>query len=209
MFDYNHFCGRERDGRNDDEYARARRLQAARQAIAVAPLNLDYVCRALEKQLVPEDDEAARILCEKKEMDRIAHYRTRFDAHEQGQRFAENQCELLLEGRAIDFAKSTDLKSATDTDFLAVANERLVAARRMLKFTYVYAFFLPDEDEEGMVSQKGLFQNHQERLERFTEKLSEISEHALTYDDRANIVNLVSGSLFVEQNSACCLLTVP
>jgi hypothetical protein len=42
-----------------------------------------------------------------------------------------------------------------------------------------------------MTSQKGLFQNHQERLERLTENLSDISEHALSHDARADIANLV------------------
>lgn len=191
MFDYSHFCGRERQGQTNEEYARAQRVEAARR-IDVATVNLDYVCKALEESAMSNDDEVAKVLRQKKELDRIAHYRTRFEAHEQGQRFAENQCDLLLEGRAMDFAKATDLKSATDTDFLGAANERLVAARRMLKWSYAYTFFLPDDDEEGPVCHKGLFQNHQERLERFTEKLSDISEHALTYDDRAKIVNLVS-----------------
>lgn len=200
MYDYSHFCGREGD-RADEEDIRARRIEAARRTIVVAPLNLDYVCEALKKEWGWErNDDIQNVLYEKKEMDRIAHYRTRFEAHEQGQRFAENQCDLLGT-RAIDFAKSSDLKSATDTDFLAAANERLVTARRMLKWTYCYAYYLPDEEQEGMISHKGLFQNHQERLERFTEQLSEISEHALTYADRAKIVNFVSSVVFY-----CCVI---
>jgi hypothetical protein len=43
-----------------------------------------------------------------------------------------------------------------------------------------------------MTSQKGLFQNHQERLERLTENLSDISEHALSHDARSEIANLIS-----------------
>jgi hypothetical protein len=184
MYDYNHYCGRERD--DDEEYRRLRR-----RAHVGTGTNLEYVFETLKEVLVWDDDEISELFRQKKKMDRIAHYLARFVAHEQGQRFAEDQCEVLLEGRAVGFAKATDLKSATDTDFLAVANDRLVAARRILKYSYCYAYYLPDEESEGMISQKGLFQHHQERLERFTEQLSNISEHAFTYDDRANILNLI------------------
>ena len=191
-----HFCGRERGMAG--EFARSLAMQ---RTVANDPVNLDYVATALHEEFNnengPGSEEVARVLHEKKEMDRRAaymvhraHYMTRFLAHEQGQRFAADQCNRLLEDRAVDFAKASDLKSATDTDFLAEANERLVAARRMLKWSYCYVFYLPDD--EGMTLQKELFQNHQERLERFTENLSDISEHALSYDDRANIINLVS-----------------
>lgn len=197
MTDYNHYCGRLLD---DDEEVRWLR----RQARAGTGVNLEYVFEALKKGLVSDDDDISDLFQQKKKMDRIAHYLARFAAHEQGQRFAEDQCEMLLHGRAIDFAKATDLKSATDTDFLAVANKRLVAARRILKYSYCYAYYLPEEESEGMISQKGLFQNHQERLERFTEELSNISEHALTYDDRAKIVNLVSRAFACTDYISCC-----
>jgi uncharacterized coiled-coil protein SlyX len=171
----------------------ARRRQAMR-AIIDEPVNLDYVVNALQEESdVDELDDELKAAAteEKKEMDKRAHHMTRFIAHDEGQRFATNQCDLLLEGRAADSAKASDLKSATDTEFLGAANERLVAARRILKWSYCYVYYLPDEDENSMTSQKGLFQNHQERLERLTENLSDISEHALSHDARAEIANLV------------------
>mmetsp|Transcript_23662 Transcript_23662/g.42941 ORF Transcript_23662/g.42941 Transcript_23662/m.42941 type:complete len:720 (+) Transcript_23662:41-2200(+) len=189
--DYKHFCGRER--RHGDEIARRRQ---AMRAIIDEPVNLDYIVNALQEERDADelDDElVAAAIAEKKEMEKRAHYVTRFVAHDEGQRFATNQCDLLLEGRAVDFAKASDLKSSTDTEFLVAANERLVAARRILKWSYCYVYYLLDEDENSMTSQKGLFQNHQERLERFTENLSDISERALlSNDDRAQIVNLIS-----------------
>lgn len=193
--DYGHFCGREgtADGRNDiADLARHRQ-----RAIINEPVNLDYVTMAIEDASngpyeLDDEDGAIFLLLEKTEMDRRGHYMTRFIAHEEGQRFATDQCDLLLEGRAVDFARASDLRSATDTDFLAAANETLVAARRMLKWSYCYVYYLPEDDESGNTSQKGLFQDHQERLERFTENLSDISESAVSYDDRAKIVNLVS-----------------
>jgi hypothetical protein len=191
--DYNHFCGRER--RRGDEMVDeiALRRQAMR-AITDEPANLNYIVNALQEESdVDElDDElVAAAIEEKKEMDKRAHYMTRFIVHDEGQRFATHQCDLLLEGRAVDFAKASDLKSATDTEFLGAANECLVAARRILKWSYCYVYYLPDEDENSMTSQKGLFQNHQERLERFTENLSDISEHALSHGYHSQIASLV------------------
>ena len=171
-------------------YAGAWRREAW--TFAVHAVNIDYVLESLKEAFGSDDDEVARIFQQKKEMEHIAHYFNRYTAHEQRQHFAENQCTLLLEGRAIDFVRVSDLKSLSDTDFLAAANKRLVASRRMLKYTYCYAFYLPDEESEGMASHKGLFQNHQEQLEQWTEELSNIIEHATTYDDRDWIVNLVS-----------------
>ena len=218
--DYNHFCGRERIGGNGDGAIDeiARRRQAMR-AIIDEPVNLDYIVSALQEEESDVDEldaeQVAAAIEEKKEMDRRAHYMTRFIAHEEGQRFATEQCDLLLEGRAVDFARASDLKSANDTDFLGAANERLVAARRILKWSYCYVYYLPDEDENSMTSQKGLFQNHQERLERFTENLSNISENALSYDDRAKIVNLVrplctlpSSYFFLSNYSHVCVLLI-
>jgi hypothetical protein len=171
----------------------ARRRQAMR-AIIDEPVNLDYIVNALEEEsdADEQDDElVAAVIAEKKEMDKRAHFMARFIAHDEGQRFATNQCDLLLEGRAVDFAKASDLKSATDTEFLGAANECLVAARRILKWSYCYVYYLPDEDENSMTSQKGLFQNHQERLERFTENLSDISEHALSHGYHSQIASLI------------------
>jgi hypothetical protein len=214
--DYSHFCGR--DCRHGDEMVNeiARRRQAMR-AIIDEPVNLDYIVNALEEEsdADEQDDElVAAVIAEKKEMDKRAHFMARFIAHDEGQRFATNQCDLLLEGRAVDFAKASDLKSATDTEFLGAANECLVAARRILKWSYCYVYYLPDEDENSMTSQKGLFQNHQERLERFTENLSDISEHAPTHGDREEIVNLVRPLcilaivLFLLNNSHDCIFSL-
>jgi hypothetical protein len=214
--DNKHFCGRER--RHGDEMVDeiARRRQAMR-AITDEPANLDYIVNALEEEsdADEQDDElVAAVIAEKKEMDKRAHFMARFIAHDEGQRFASNQCDLLLEGRAVDFAKASDLKSAADTEFLGTANERLVAARRILKWSYCYVYYLPDEDENSMTSQKGLFQNHQEQLERLTENLSDLSEHALSYVDRAKIVNLVRPLcthaivLFLFNNSHDCIFSL-
>jgi hypothetical protein len=78
--DYNHFCGRER--RHGDEMVdeMESRRQAMR-AITDEPANLDYIVNALEEESdVDElDDElVAAAIEKKKEMDKRAHYMTRF-----------------------------------------------------------------------------------------------------------------------------------
>jgi len=59
-------------------------------------------------------------------------------------------------------------------DFVYEAAEQLIECRRTLKYTYVFAFYLPDGSPE-----KNLFEWLQEELETNTEKLSEILEKPL------------------------------
>lgn len=78
--DYNHFCGRER--RHGDEMVdEMESWRQAMRAITDEPANLDYIVNALEEESdVDElDDElVAAAIEKKKEMDKRAHYMTRF-----------------------------------------------------------------------------------------------------------------------------------
>lgn len=74
-----------------------------------------------------------------------------------------------------------------DVQFLKSAMETLIQCRRVLKYTYVFGYYL----QEGTPT-KRLFEHHQENLEKFTEHLSELSEldlEELKGDKRAEIVN--------------------
>lgn len=65
--------------------------------------------------------------------------------------------------------------------------EQLIECRRVLKYTYVFGYYLP----EGS-ARKRLFEDHQEKLEKFTEHLSELSElnlEELGGDKRSEVVN--------------------
>ena len=55
----------------------------------------------------------------------------------------------------------------TDVEFLKQANEQLVECRRVLKYTYVFGFYLNPTHRQ----QRDRFEYHQEMLERFTENL--------------------------------------
>ena len=78
----------------------------------------------------------------------------------------------------------------SDVEFLKTANEQLVECRRILKYTYVFAYCWSGGPQAMM--QKERFEHHQEMLERFTENLSELSEKPLAEMSRTDVVNQVS-----------------
>jgi len=84
--------------------------------------------------------------------------------------------------------QETDGSRWIDVQFLKVANEKLVECRRVLKYTYVFGYYLP----EG-TARKRLFEHHQENLEKFTEHLSWLSEQSLEEfkkeEKRSEVVN--------------------
>jgi len=81
--------------------------------------------------------------------------------------------------------ESSENAKWSDVEFLKTANEQLVECRRVLKYTYVYAYYLTS----SAAMQKERFEHHQEMLEKFTENLSELSEKPLNEMDRTDVVN--------------------
>ena len=65
------------------------------------------------------------------------------------------------------------------------AHDQLVECRRVLKYSYIAAYYMVDHPTE-----LELFQEHQGRLENFTERLSEIAEKNYKEIDRTVMVNL-------------------
>ena len=115
----------------------------------------------------PEDQsDAAKA---KRELDRYLHYYKRFHAHSEAQKFAKKQLKET-EARMVLLQESSDDARWSDVEFLKTANEQLVECRRVLKYTYVYAYYLTAVDNQAM--RKERFEHHQEMLERFTENLS-------------------------------------
>jgi ariadne-1 len=120
----------------------------------------------------------------KRELDRYLHYYQRFHAHEQAEIFARKQL-VETEQRMVKLQESENSKLWSDVEFLKTANEQLVECRRVLKYTYVFGFYLI----EASKMQRERFEHHQEMLERFTENLSELSEMPLEKMDRTDVVN--------------------
>lgn len=146
----------------------------------------------------PEDNsDAAKA---KRELDRYLHYYKRYHAHAEAQKFAKKQLKET-EARMVLLQESSDDARWSDVEFLKIANEQLVECRRVLKYTYVYAYYLPSTGEAAM--RKERFEHHQEMLERFTENLSEMSEKPLAEMDRTDVVNQVRVVTCLIQCTVC------
>jgi len=132
----------------------------------------------------PEDmSDAAKA---KRELDRYLHYYQRFHAHQEAQTFAQKQLKET-EQRMVALQESSNDTRWSDVEFLKTANEQLVECRRVLKYTYVFAYYFDTTGQGNM--QRERFEHHQEMLERFTENLSELSEKPIPDMDRTVVVN--------------------
>lgn len=143
-----------------------------------------YKCNKFDASNGGDDQsDAARA---KRELDRYLHYYKRYHAHSEAQKFAKKQLRDT-EARMIILQESTsDSSTWTDVEFLKAAVEQLIECRRVLKYTYTFAYYLTDKSKQ---MQKERFEYHQEMLEKFTENLSELSEKPLAEMDRTNVVN--------------------
>lgn len=113
----------------------------------------------------------------KAELDRYLHYYQRYHGHDHSLKFAAAQ-RLLAEKRMIEQQESQQT-SWIDVQFLKQATEQIIDCRRVLKYTYVLGYYLPDSTRE-----KSLFEHHQEMLEKNTERLQECIETSGTVADR-------------------------
>ena len=80
--------------------------------------------------------------------------------------------------------ESSDNSTWADVEFLKNASEQLIECRRVLKYTYTFAYYLADGTKK-----KERFEHHQEMLEKFTESLSEQTELPITEMNRTDVVN--------------------
>lgn len=128
-----------------------------------------------------DQSDAARA---KRDLDRYLHYYKRFHAHQEAQNFAKKQLKET-ESRMVQLQDASDNTKWSDVEFLKIANEQLVECRRVLKYTYVFAYYMDGRNK----MQRERFEYHQEMLERFTENLSELSEKPLQEMNRTDVVN--------------------
>lgn len=142
-----------------------------------------YKCNKYDPNAAVGDDQsdAARA---KRELDKYLHYYKRYHAHSEAQKFAKKQLKDT-ESRMVLLQESTDNSTWADVEFLKSAVEQLVECRRVLKYTYTFAYYMT----ETRSNQKERFEHHQEMLEKFTEKLSEVTEKPLGEMDRTDVVN--------------------
>lgn len=121
------------------------------------------------------------------ELERYLFYYIRYSGHDQSGRFAAKNREATQK-RMADLAMLSGGAAGgggwAEVAFLEAATEALLECRRVLKYTYVYGFYLTREGPE-----KTLFEHLQEQLERSTEHLAELTEAPLDKMDRGEVVN--------------------
>lgn len=143
-----------------------------------------YRCNRYDPNNASNPDDTSDAAKAKRELDRYLHYYKRYHAHAEAQRFAKKQLKET-ESRMVLLQESSDNSKWTDVEFLKTANEQLVECRKVLKYTYVYAYYM----NPSKTMEKERFENHQEMLEKFTENLSEQSEKPLDRMNRTDVVN--------------------
>lgn len=189
---YGHKCAA--DNRNTPQ---ATEVEAVR-------VDLNYVINAVSDKKVDDavvDEELMALKLAVKRMERFGHFYNHYFAHHHGQIFAADQ-QGCLHSKINSFTSFSGFQSGADADFIGAANETLVTARRLLKYTFAYAFEMghgavdANEKNDDNDNQVGLFESHQERLVRFTEELSGLSEQPLTPQDRTRLVEMV-GSIIL------------
>lgn len=129
------------------------------------------------------DDDQSDAAKAKRELDRYLHYYKRHHAHAMAQKFAEKQLKET-EAKMILLQESSDNSTWADVEFLKNASEQLIECRRVLKYTYTFAYYLADGTKK-----KERFEHHQEMLEKFTESLSEQTELPIAEMNRTDVVN--------------------
>jgi ariadne-1 len=87
------------------------------------------------------------------------------------------------ENRMIELQASHGDSSWIDVQFLNAATEQLIECRRVLKYTYVFGYYLP------LGKEKNLFEYLQENLEKNAEHLTGLLEMSLDKMNRSEIIN--------------------
>jgi ariadne-1 len=143
-----------------------------------------YSCNRFKDGVEVDKDGSSESANAKIELNRYLHYYKRYHEHEVSFKFAENKREEVLEKmNEIRENSNGEGLSWADASFMENAVDQLVECRRVLKFTYVYSYFLKPSPF------KELFEYSQSDLERNTEKLTEMTETDADLIDRMDIVN--------------------
>lgn len=137
-----------------------------------------YNCNKFKEENVNVKDEKQKA---KRELDRYLHYYKRYAAHDLSGRYARKQLKQA-EDKMIEMQNDTGT-GWVEVQFLGDAVKQLIENRRVLKYTYALAYYLPPGQS------KTLFEHNQSDLERFTEMLSELTEKEWNNMQKAEITN--------------------
>ena len=154
----------------------------------------------------------------KNELERYLHYYQRYHGHAQAQKFARKQLKKMdkredatgsikpnkkpatPKGDKDSSSPKEDKKTTTitrddgggggecDLRFLKDANQQLIKCRRVLKYTYVFAYY--KFTNPSLKRQKECFEHHQGILEGLTEGLSKVTEETeIAKIDQQDVIN--------------------
>ena len=190
---YDHFCGLAAQQRRQRQEGH----RPNRQRIPPPVIDHNYLMEALRHE-GPLDQETSELMDQLEALINYAHYYNRYHAHGVGQRFAESQCPCL-EGRIMDYTHAMDgfVNSGAEVDFIRAANQTIYQSRRVLKYSYCSSFFLQQNSNQSTDDDEALRKASHlaiqlERLETFTEELSDISENALSRESRKRVLELIA-----------------
>lgn len=126
----------------------------------------------------------------RRELEKYIHYYTRFANHENSRKF-ENVLRKKAEEKMAQLQAKNRYSSWLDVDYIQKGVEQLIECRSVLKYTYVFSYYL----EEG--PEKTLFEYLQQDLEKNTEALSGLleSKEEVPRDDVANTTRLAATRL--------------
>ena len=122
---------------------------------------------------------------EDEELDKFVHYFNRFHNHAQSRQFLmESGHKVMRKIKAhLNNKKGDHSGSWIDVEFLQNAHDEIFFCRQILKYTYVYAYYLKTGAE------KDLFDFLQQDLEKNCEILHELCEQNWKEIDAAHIIN--------------------
>eukprot|EP01155_Anaeramoeba_flamelloides_P023983 Anaeramoba_flamelloidesa808762_74.p1 GENE.a808762_74~~a808762_74.p1 ORF type:complete len:507 (-),score=110.01 a808762_74:95-1615(-) len=121
----------------------------------------------------------------KRALERYLHYSTRYENHNQSLKFEKKL--IVKTQKALQTISETEDISWLDLTFLESAVNQLCECRHVLKWTYVFAFYLRDYSKA-----KEFFEFVQERLEHTTEQLSHVLEGDIRKIDPSEALNFTS-----------------
>lgn len=129
---------------------------------------------------------------QRQQLARYLHYYRRYLSHD-----AASKMEKTIKEKA--YLKMSELESGlatrTEVQFIERASDMLLACHNTLKWSYVYAYFLP---EDGATKQ--LFNYLQQELEQTTEKLAELLEAPSSTLKRLEALDLTTLAQTKRQN---------
>jgi len=130
-----------------------------------------FSCNKYEESAAKtEDDEVTKM---KEELDRYVHFYERFFNHETARNAIPSMCRLAIEKTA---QYRETVENPGNLDFFEYAVNLLDECRVALKYTYVYAFYLPKEVNP---TSKDFFEHLQASAEGYTERLADMVKSPL------------------------------